>query len=104
MALFHCLQRSVRLTYSGSRPSGFPGSGGGQFGGAGSGAPGARYSAAPANPDPGYAAPRYTAQPAQVTDKPVCLSGTWATQDQQQQYMCLSWFYQGQIYTPDQLE
>jgi hypothetical protein len=27
-----------------------------------------------------------------------------ATQDQQQQYVCLSWFYQGRIYTPDQLE
>jgi hypothetical protein len=90
------------------RPSGpgFPGSGasGGRFSAGGSGAPGARYPAAPANPNPGDAAPRYAAQPAQVTDKPVCLSGTWATQNQQQQYVCLSWFYQGRIYTPDQLE
>jgi hypothetical protein len=90
------------------RPSGpdFPGSGGGggQFGGGGSGSPGARYPAAPANPNPGYATPRYAAQPAQVSDKPVCLSGTWATQNQQQQYVCLSWFYQGRIYTPDQLD
>jgi hypothetical protein len=87
--------------------SGFPGAGagGGQFSAGGSAAPGARYPAAPANPNPGYVAPpRYAAQPAQVTDKPVCLSGTLATQDQQQQYVCLSWFYQGRIYTPDQLE
>jgi hypothetical protein len=75
--------------------------GGGQVSGGGSGAPGP---SAPVNQDPGYSAPRYSARPTQITDKPVCLSGTWAMQDQQRQYVCVSWFYQGRIYTPDQLE
>src|SRR5262245_15389327 len=60
-------------------------------------------------PQPGYVQPpRYTAQPSvrprDVSDDPVCLRGTWALQDGQKKYVCLSWHFRGQIYTPDQLE
>lgn len=45
------------------------------------------------------------AAPARSND-PVCVDGTWATQDSQAQkkYVCLSWFYRGKLYTPDQLQ
>jgi hypothetical protein len=42
-------------------------------------------------------------QPRSVNDDPVCLQGTWATQEIQRKYVCLSWYFRGQIYTPDQL-
>jgi hypothetical protein len=42
-------------------------------------------------------------QPRYAKDDPVCLQGTWATQENQKMYVCLSWYFRGQIYTPDQL-
>jgi hypothetical protein len=56
-------------------------------------------------PAPGYSAPRYSPQPAAVAkDEPVCVHGTWAMQDNQKVYVCLSWHFRGQVYTPDQME
>jgi hypothetical protein len=60
-------------------------------------------------PQPQYVGPpRATAQPnarpPTANDDPVCIQGTWAVQDGQRKYVCLSWHFQGQIYTPDQLQ
>jgi hypothetical protein len=64
-------------------------------------APAPSYSA----PAPSYSAPRYSSQPSAVAkDEPVCVQGTWAVQDNQRVYVCLSWHFRGQIYTPDQME
>jgi hypothetical protein len=59
---------------------------------------------------PRYAVPRYQAQPRQQlqpaktkTDEPVCVEGVWAMQDNEKKYVCLSWYFRGRIYTPDQL-
>jgi hypothetical protein len=37
-------------------------------------------------------------------DEPVCMEGTWAMQDNEKKYVCISWFYHGQLYTPAQLQ
>jgi hypothetical protein len=39
-----------------------------------------------------------------VSDEPVCVQGTFVTQDGQNKYVCLSWHFRGQLYSPDQLE
>jgi hypothetical protein len=85
------------------------GNGGGRFGDGGQVARGGDQ-IAPAAPgstgvpgSPITSSPRLVAQPP-AADKPICLSGSWAEQDQQRQYVCLSWFYRGRIYTPEQLE
>jgi len=43
-------------------------------------------------------------QPATAPTDPVCVKGTWAMENNERKYVCLSWYYLGQIYTPDQLE
>jgi hypothetical protein len=53
---------------------------------------------------PGYDAPPPRSQPRYVNDDPTCLQGTWAMQDDQKKYVCLSWYFRGRIYTPEQLE
>jgi hypothetical protein len=58
---------------------------------------------------PVYSEPRYlpgsVAKPAAVRkDEPVCVDGTWAIQDSEKKYVCLSWFYRGHLYTPVQLQ
>jgi hypothetical protein len=59
-------------------------------------------------PAPVYAAPRYQPAPSvrrtAAKNEPVCVEGTWAMQDDVKKYVCLSWFYRGQLYTPDQLQ
>jgi hypothetical protein len=59
---------------------------------------------------PRYAAPRRQPQPQPQlqpakakTDEPVCVEGAWAMQDDQKKYVCLSWYFRGRIYTPDQM-
>ena len=53
-------------------------------------------------------APSYPRQPAvakrPVTTDPVCVQGTWATQDEKKVYVCLSWYFRGHVYTPDELQ
>ena len=62
------------------------------------------YTAQPRYVEP----PRYTSQPSvkprPVSDEPTCVQGTWAKQNGEKKYVCLSWHFRGQIYTPDQLE
>jgi hypothetical protein len=72
---------------------------------------GGGYRYAPSMLEPGspYAAPRYQAQPQQLQpakikkDESVCVEGVWAMQDNEKKYVCLSWYFRGRIYTPDQM-
>jgi CubicO group peptidase (beta-lactamase class C family) len=44
-------------------------------------------------------------QPTPAADAhPVCVQGSWAEENDQKRYVCLSWFYQGQLYAPAELE
>jgi hypothetical protein len=59
---------------------------------------------------PHYAVPRYQAQPRPQlqpaktkTSEPVCVEGVWAMQDNDKKYVCLSWYFRGRIYLPDQM-
>jgi hypothetical protein len=48
--------------------------------------------------------PQLGLQPAKAkTAEPVCVEGTWAMQDDEKKYVCLSWYFRGRIYTPDQM-
>jgi hypothetical protein len=105
-----------------SRPGGSPGDsrpGGGddrpgKFGDRDKGdRPGSSFGDRGGRPAPDYAPgftpqPRYSAQPSgksrYISDEPVCVQGTWALQGGVKKYVCLSWHFRGQIYTPDQLE
>jgi len=73
----------------------------GDRGGAGNGDRG--YQPQPSVGQPGYAAqPR--PQPRLVKDDPVCVQGTWVMQLGQKKYVCLSWHFRGELFTPDQLD
>ena len=58
---------------------------------------------------PPHSAPRYRSQPQQLqpakvrTDEPVCVEGVWAMQDNEKKYVCVSWYFRGRIYAPDQM-
>ena len=59
---------------------------------------------------PHYAAPGHRPQPQlrlqpakAKTAEPACVEGTWAMQDDEKKYVCLSWYFRGRIYTPDQM-
>src|ERR1700733_8881003 len=39
-----------------------------------------------------------------ANDDPVCEQGVWAVQGEEKKYVCLTWRFQGQLYTLEQLE
>jgi hypothetical protein len=70
---------------------------------------GYRYAPSMVEPGPRYSVPRTQSRPQQLQsakikkDEPVCVEGVWAIQDNEKKYVCLSWYFRGQIYTPDQM-
>lgn len=123
LSLLGCLYR-VRSVANKTRPSNpdtnnpvpgstLPGSGMATAGpGDGLGSSGGFGTAPSASmPTPGYRSPAPASpgaygrpQRGAVTDRPVCLSATWAMQGSEKKLVCLSWYYSGRIYTPDELE
>ena len=73
------------------------------------GGAGYRYAPSMVEPGPRYSVPRTQSRPQQLQsakikkDEPVCVEGVWALQDSEKKYVCLSWYFRGQIYTPDQM-
>ena len=73
------------------------------------GGAGYRYAPSMVEPGPRYSVPRTQSRPQQLQsvkikkDEPVCVEGVWAIQDNEKKYVCLSWYFRGQVYTPDQM-